>query len=487
VAGVRLILKYQWRAYWRRFTQAGQLSQLDMILLLLLGALFVFRLPPVLWRAARDLAVGQTAVMDQLLFVIAAAWLIPLVEDTLISIHPKNLIRFPLTTDSLLWVRIGSFFISPAAMIVAAGSLLGALPLLASPRPFIGIAAAILFFATAASLGLSLSNFVSSAASRRRLIIAAAVVLVPLGAVLLAGGKDAARRLGAMVSFTPIHLVTRAAVAPGYWTALISITIILACAALAFLLLRWSFSRSLSDQEVNRPPANRAASLFRLPGKLGGLARKEQSYFRKLPSPWLGLLLTLAYSQAFWFGAPPPITYQLVILVVFTLNMELSGNSFGLDKPSEINRYLLFPLRGKDILLGKNLGFAVIVAVQLSLTLPFAFWRLGWREASFGLIEAVALFLAYLAWGNLASVSAPFKMRFYRATSGGSVIVAIAGLVFCSFPGVVIIYLTRFNSELLAVKLVSILALTTLVYLGSLHFAGRKFERDWQKISHRLS
>jgi hypothetical protein len=54
-------------------------------------------------------------------------------------------------------------------------------------------------------------------------------------------------------------------------------------------------------------------------------------------------------------------------------------------------------------------------------------------------------------------------------------------------PGVAIIYLTRFNSELLAAKLVSVLALTTLAYLGSLHFAGRKFERDWQKISCRLS
>ena len=53
MAGVRLILKFQWKAYWRRFKRAGQLPQFDMLLLLLLGALFIFKLPPVLWRAAR--------------------------------------------------------------------------------------------------------------------------------------------------------------------------------------------------------------------------------------------------------------------------------------------------------------------------------------------------------------------------------------------------------------------------------------------------
>jgi hypothetical protein len=111
---------------------------------------------------------------------------------------------------------------------------------------------------------------------------------------------------------------------------------------------------------------------------------------------------------------------------------------------------------------------------------------LGWREVSFGLIEAAALSFAYLAWGNMNSVSAPYKMRFYRETGGGSVFDALIGMTLCSLPGVAIIYLTQFNSDLLAAKLVSVLALTTLVYLVLLHFAGRKFERVWQKISNRL-
>ncbi|MGH9752915.1 MAG: ABC-2 transporter permease [Blastocatellia bacterium] len=494
MARVRQILKYQWKAYWRRFMRPGQLAQFDMLLLLLLGALLIFKLPPVLRRAARELAIGQTAVMDQLLFALAAAWLYPRIENAIISIHPKDLIRFPLTINSLLLVRIGSFFISPVAMIITAGSLLGALPFLASPRPFIGIAAAILFFVMAASLGLSLSHMMSSAALRIRLMIVAAIVIVPLGSVLFASGREAGRRLASIVQFTPMRLVTIAAIAPNYRMALLSLMTLTGCAALALLLLRWSFSRNLSDQETNTwadtqvcPYTKRIASLIRFPGRLGGLVRKEQNYFRKQPIVWIGLLIALAYSQTFWFGAPHPATFQAIILIVFSINMTLSANSFGLDEPQEINRYLLFPLRGRDILLGKNLGFAIIVGLQLSVTLPFAFWRLGWHEVSFGLIEAAALSLAYMAWGNLDSVSAPYKMIFYRETGGGSLIDAIIGMTLCSLPGIAIIYLTRFNSELLAAKIISILALTTLAYLGSLHFAGKKFERDWQKISYRLS
>jgi hypothetical protein len=487
VAGVRQILKYQWKAYWRRFKLPGQLPHFEIILLFLLGALLIFKLPPVLRRAARELAISQTTVMDQLLFALAAAWLYPRVENAIISIHPKDLIRFPLTTNSLLLVRIGSFFISPTAMVVTVGSMLGALPLLASSRPFIGVAAAFLFFVMAASLGLSLSHMMSSAAMRTRLMIVTAIVIVPLGAVLFASGREAGRRLTSIVQFTPMRLVSGAAVAPNYRTALLSLMILTGCAALALLLLRWSFGRSLFDQEANRPRSKRAASLIRFPGRLGGLVRKEQNYFRKLPAVWIGLLITLAYSQIFWFGAPHPVTLQAIILIVFSTNMALAANSFGLDEPQEINRYLLFPLRGRDILLGKNLGFAFIVGLQLSAPLPFALWRLGWHEVFFGLIEAAALSLAYTAWGNMESVSAPYKMRFYRDSGGGSIFDALIGLMLCSLPGVAIIYLTRFNSELLAAKLVSVLALTALAYLGSLHYAGRKFERDWQKISYRLS
>src|SRR5262245_36175738 len=77
---VRQIIKYEWEADWRRFTRSGQLPRFDALLLLLLGALFIFKLLPVLRSAALELAIGQTAVMDQRLFAIAAAWLYPWID-----------------------------------------------------------------------------------------------------------------------------------------------------------------------------------------------------------------------------------------------------------------------------------------------------------------------------------------------------------------------------------------------------------------------
>jgi hypothetical protein len=59
------------------------------------------------------------------------------------------------------------------------------------------------------------------------------------------------------------------------------------------------------------------------------------------------------------------------------------------------------------------------------------------------LIEMAALSFAYMAWGNLDSVSAPYKMRFYLESGGGSLVDAITGMTLCSSPGVAIIYITR--------------------------------------------
>jgi hypothetical protein len=187
-------------------------------------------------------------------------------------------------------------------------------------------------------------------------MIVTAIVIVPLGALLFAGGREAGQRLASIVQFTPMRHVTSAIIAPNYPTALLSLITLTVLAALALLLLRWSFSRNLSDPETDQPRSIRVDSLIWFPGRLRGLVCKEQNYFRKLPIVWIGRLITLAYCQIFWFGAPHPVTFQAIILIVFSINMALPTNSFGLDEPQEINRYLLFPLRGRDICSAKILA-----------------------------------------------------------------------------------------------------------------------------------
>jgi hypothetical protein len=147
-------------------------------------------------------------------------------------------------------------------------------------------------------------------------------------------------------------------------------------------------------------------------GKLGGLVNKEQRYYRKTFHLWLGLLLTLICSFALVKNTIPPIVLVTAILLILNFNLELISNLFGWDRVPEINRYLLLPLRGRDILLVKNLGIAAIVAVQLLPLLLLAGWRFGWVIAGVILIEVLALLLAHLAWGNLCSVGYPHKEQF---------------------------------------------------------------------------
>jgi hypothetical protein len=487
MAGVALLLKYQWRAYWRRFSRGGGQALSQMLLSSLLGWMIFIKLPPLLLEAANDLALGKTEITAGILLAFGFGWLYLPHEDTNISIAAKNLIRFPLSINTLLAVRALSIFISPVVMIIVTGSLMSLFPFLKSRNPVMGIAAAILFLALAVIVRLCLSHLIGIAAWRKGFLAAAAIIIIPLGASLLASETQAKQWLLAMIHFTPVQLATSAAAAINLQSALIPMLLLMAFTATAFFLLLWSFRRSLSAQQVNGSSWIRKIDLIRLPGRLGGLVGKEQRYFLKTYFPWLGLLFALACSLALLKNAIPPIVFQSAILLVLVTDFDLTTNFFGLDRAWELNRYLIFPLKGKEIAFSKNLGIVVIVAAQLAPMLSLACWRFGWMQAGLGLIEATALLLAHLAWGNLRSVNNPYKMDFLQFSTKENVVYALAGLTFSSLPGVAIIYLVRLNSNHLVIKISSILLLAAVVYLGSMRYAGRKIERSWQTILEKLS
>jgi hypothetical protein len=160
-----------------------------------------------------------------------------------------------------------------------------------------------------------------------------------------------------------------------------------------------------------------------------------------------------------------------------------------MDTTTELNRYSIFPLRGKDVILVKNLGLTVIVAAQLALLILTAAWRSGPMEAGAEMIEATVLLLSHLAWGNIASVEAPFKMLFYRFSSSNAPITALLGVSIGSVPGVgvMVLFLRRSGSPLSALGIPVILLLVVAAYLASLHYAGRSFEDRRQIIGERLS
>jgi len=262
---------------------------------------------------------------------------------------------------------------------------------------------------------------------------------------------------------------------------------LLAISAPVYYLLFWSFRRSLFSQTPNRAEGRAIGSGLWFPGRFGGLVRKEQYYFRKLLDVWPGLLLVLAISVASLFGPLPPIVHQSIMLIVFVLNVNVIMNCFGMDTPAELNRYSILPLRGRDVLLVKNLGLTVIVAAPLALLILTAAWRSGLMEAGAEIIEAAVLLLSHLAWGNMVSVSAPFKMPFYRFASNGAPLTAMAGTTIGSAPGVMVLFVLYSGSPLSALAMTVILLLVMAVYLISLRYAGRSFEHRRHIIGERLA
>lgn len=487
MAGIALIFRYQWRAFWRRFVRTRHRAQLYLTVLTVLGWAFFAILPARLSRAAEELAAGQTNSMDAVLSTFCVLWLFVFVEDASVSLTSRDLRTFPIDVGPLLGVRVLSLFCSPVALLIGLGSLISLWPFFSARHTVLGGGAALLLFALALGLGMTASLLLSVAELRRRLLAPVAIASIGLGAFFFAQGLQGIEQLQASMAFTPPHLVSAVAVAETPSATLIPLTTLVAISAPVCYLLFWSFRRSLFSQSAKRAEGRAADSGLWFPGRFGALVRKEQYYFRKLLDFWPGLLLVLAISVSSLFGPLPPIVGQSIILIVFVLNTNAIMNCFGMDTGAELNRYAILPLRGKDVLLVKNVGLTIIVAAQLALLILTAAWRSGLLEAGAEIIEAVVLLLSHLTWGNVVSVTAPFKMQFYRFASNGAPLTVMVGSTIGSAPGVMVLFLMHSESSLSALGIAMILLLVIAVYLVVLHYSGKSFEHRRHIIAERLS
>ena len=102
---------------------------------------------------------------------------------------------------------------------------------------------------------------------------------------------------------------------------------------------------------------------------------------------------------------------------------------------------------------------------------------LGLSAGALTLLEVASLAGAYLAWGNWMSITLPTKMEFFRfAPASSSIPETIAGLVFGSLPGVLMIYLLRTKPErMIWLSLLISLLCLTLYYFATI-LAGKRFE-----------
>jgi hypothetical protein len=174
-------------------------------------------------------------------------------------------------------------------------------------------------------------------------------------------------------------------------------------------------------------------------------------------------------------------------VIVCALNANVTLNCLGQDRPAALTRYLILPIRGKDLFLAKNVAVMVVVAVQLMPLLAVGAWQSGFVHLGAETMVASVLIVAHLAWGNVVSVFEPRRSEPYKFASPGDLVTTWVSALIGSIPGVAMIVMLRFESRVTALAIAGIVLLTGAAYYGSLRYAGRSFERRIEIISSRLA
>ena len=469
MAGASLIFRYQWLAFWRRALRTGRIKAY-LTTLTLLGWLAAVALRDSVPRAAGELDAGQTASMDRLLLALCLLWLVVPGEDLKLSLSSDRLRRFPLDARSLLALRLSSLFLSPIAWVATIVSLVGLVPLRSAGHPVLGSLAALLLFALALGAGLSVSQLRGMARwITWLLVVVAAAIALALRA-------------------HPASLVTAVAVAITPYAIVVPAATLLASTGAVWFLFVWGYRRSLHADTSERT-ARRATSIARLPGRLGPLVQKEQRSLRRVLDLWISLLVVLLAAAAL-LSVPASLSStfrRIVFWLVCAMNIKVTTNCLGLDRPAGLTRYLVLPIRGRDLFLAKNVAMMIVVAGQLMLLLAIGAWQSGFSQLGEEIVVVTLLILAHLAWGNVVSVFEPRRTEPRRFTSDGDVVTAILSLVVGSAPGLTVVVLLRYDSGIAPLAIAAIVLLTVAAYYGSLQYAGRAFERRIELISRRLA
>ena len=485
MARASLIFRYQWRAFWRRVLRTGRVK-FYLTVLALLGWVTAGALPDRLSRAAGELAAGQTASMDRLLLALCLLWLMVLGQNVNVSLSNDRLRRFPISVRSLLALKLSSLFLPPPVWLVTGVSALALSPLLSSRHPLLGSLAALSFFALTIGVCVSVSQLLDMARRRRRLRFAIAA----LGAAVLAFAvaslqHDASPLSASLIAANPATLVTTIAVATTPPAMIVPVAALLVSGALVWSLLLWSFTRGLYE-DAPEQTAHRATSIAWLPGRLGPLVQKEQRSIRTVLDLWVGLIPVLATVALALSTSLSSTVRQTIFVIVCALNANVTLNCLGLDRPAGLTRYLILPIRGKDLFLAKNVGVMVLVALQLAVLVAIGAWQSGVMQVGADIVVVIVLLLAHFAWGNVVSVFEPRRAEPHRFAPSGDLLTWLVSVLIGSAPAVAVIVALRSDSRATALAIAGIGLLNVFAYYSSLRFAGSRFERRIEFVSRRL-
>ena len=462
------VLQLQWQAYWRRFVRPGNLTTSNEGLLLIIFLLALIRYFQALNAASIELSHARHATLEKLLMVVFLVWMFPLLSSAQLSISTKSLRQFPLTLKELFVIKVSSLLMPVFSWIVLGISLALIFPLLKAPAPFVGIIAVFLFSVSSFFLGITLAHLLTIPFWRRAILLITTVTSMILTTYVVRS-PDTVSTIRAL-SFLPVRLVAGVAVGANSWGAILSL---LVAAATLIGIAFWSFRSS--REAVETSSGKNISSLILFPGKTGPLSHKDVRYFRKLLEFYLGLLTSATGCLYLMIGeVPGPEVFWIFTILVFFFNSTVAFNSFGLDYGPGLDRYSIFPLTGREVLLSKNLAFLTLVATELAPMFLLALWKLGLVPVLFGVIEVALLALGYLTCGNVFSVTNRFRLEFYRLSSGGPPFDALVGTILAILPAGLAV---KFFGGPLWWTTILLLIIWLGFYSLSLFWAARRIER----------
>jgi len=188
-----------------------------------------------------------------------------------------------------------------------------------------------------------------------------------------------------------------------------------------------------------------------LPGRLGGLVRKNIRQMLSALDPYVALALSAGGCAYRFLTANRDPDAVVIIAIVVGIALSTSAQClFGLDRPDGIVRYRLYPLRGWEILLAKGIAY---MAITLVLVVPLA------------PLAGLAAGLIALAVGHHTSVVQPLPQTRWRLTGG---IIFPAGFIQIVAMTAVGVAVSRESGWYLL--------LAAAAYSVSLWFYGRKWD-----------
>jgi hypothetical protein len=481
---IATILRYQWTAYTRRAFRVGNPNRGSTGVLILAVGLFLYRYLQLLPKVAAEAAAGTTQRLELLLAGMLLLWMFPLLGESRFRLNSRALRHFPLTPGELFGIKVISSLMPPSVWVLAAGSLAICYTVAFAPNPKLGATAVILLMIMSLFVGHTLAHLLSIASWRKFIYFVAGGGLLAAGFYFLTNVGAPLTGLLSLSSLLPGRLVVSAAMSPEPLRAVAALGLL--CATAGGLAI-WSFRHSLHAQR--KPLSSRMRvrwpSIF--PGRFGGLIKKDVRYFSRLLDFYLGLLVAVwAAFYLIYTEDPSPNVFRIALIGVLLFNLSAAFNYFGFESPSGFDRYTLLPMSGREIIVNKNLAFALMVAAALCPVILLASWRFGITEGALGIVEVALLALAYMVWGNLMSVRQPFKMQFFRFSSGGSPVEMLVGAVFGSLPGAFLAYLLYQRDSGAAWKIILMLLTYGPLYWVSVARAATSLERKREELRRYL-